>query len=614
MYVNIWGTFDFALLCFAYLFGQGQTISECGGNITLDRTALISSPGYSEFSSPGVECTWKIVSQKGKSVVVEAINLSFGSEIIDDCDKGRLEIFDGCESKPFLVERICVVRQLADRPGILWVSSEPCVTIEFLSRQGHKNKFRLDVRETDASCGAILQNTNKNQTFGGSLPANPGNHNKCVWIIVVPMHKGKIELVFKDRFQVTSSGRNCQDNYVQVQDGRYSTSPLLGTFCGTSRPYPVYSSGRYLRVTLHGSDTGMHLKHSFKAQYNVIDSKPTIQTEFICKDDIFLEGVGGGEFHTPRYQEQYPANLHCIWKIKVAKNNKIILRFREFDVEGDSQDCPDNSDHAKVYNGLASWSPIIGRFCGREIPPSITSKSNVLRIEFQSNTQYAGRGFDAVYSVENTEKPEEGRNHFTGIMIGTTCGIIVIVLSVVAVFHTRKLRLGRAQSRRSEVASTVSFDVNAPPPYEIVMASPDLFPSNARQQSRGYAGVPHLHREISHLLGDPESDDEDLPPYPGLPSRDGVVEFCFGAPTQERRRSNPKERHVSESEQPSCQISAVWYRRWPTSASSSPNVQDLEAASDNQGTTYTLERQDSKDFPRPILERMDTSSNFVTDV
>lgn len=54
-------------------------------------------------------------------------------------------------------------------------------------------------------------------------------------------------------------------------------------------------------------------------------------------------------------------------------------------------------------------------------------------------------------------------------MIGTTCGIIFIVLSVLAVFHTRKLRLQRAQSRRSEVASTVSFDVhhaNAPPSYE----------------------------------------------------------------------------------------------------------------------------------------------------
>ena len=145
-----------------------------------------------------------------------------------------------------------------------------------------------------------------------------------------------------------------------------------------------------------------------------------------------------------------------------------------------------------------------------------------------------------------------------------------------------------------------------------VMASPDLFPSKERQQSRGYSGVPHLHREISHLLGDPESDDEDLPPYPGLPGRDGVVEFCFGQPSDERRRSHSKERHVSESEQPSCQISAVWYRRWPTDASTSLNVRNLESASENEVTT--LERQDSKETVQPVFHRMDTTSSFVTDV
>ena len=73
-------------------------------------------------------------------------------------------------------------------------------------------------------------------------------------------------------------------------------------------------------------------------------------------------------------------------------------------MEGDSQGCPDDSDYAKVYNGLASWSPIIGRYCGKETPPSITSKANVLRIEFRSNAQYAGRGFDAVYTVQSEEK------------------------------------------------------------------------------------------------------------------------------------------------------------------------------------------------------------------
>ena len=140
------------------------------------------------------------------------------------------------------------------------------------------------------------------------------------------------------------------------------------------------------------------------------------------------------------------------------------------------------------------------------------------------------------------------------------------------------------------------------------MASPDLFPSNSRPQSRGYSSVPHLHREISHLLGgDAESDDEELPPYPGLPHRDGTVEFLPERPSRERRTSGSKKRHDSESDNP-FQISAVWYRRWPASAASSYNVgHDLEGS--------TLERRDSsKVRTRPGLEGLDTTSSFVTDV
>lgn len=590
---------------------DGGESADCGSDVYLNKTISIKSPKHPNFAPLGIKCSWRIRSIDRKSVVVQGINLDFGSEIKDDCNNGMLEIFNGCDKDRFLVEKICVRRSDVQK-GILWVSSGSCVTVTFSSGQGKNNKFHLSVAESIASCGDILgTNTgNKNHTFVGSLPANPGINNKCVWIIVV--NTGRIELVFKDKFQVTSRAQDCKENFVQVQDGRYSTSRLLGTFCGTSRPYPVYSTGRYLRVTLHGSKSGLDSRHSFKAQYTNVDSTPAPPAEY-CDGDFFLPNTGG-TFQTPLYPGQYPPDLQCIWKIQAAENDKIILRFREFDVEGDSQDCPDNSDYAQVFNGLASWSPSIGRYCGSVIPASIESKANKLRIEFRSNSQYAGRGFDAVFTVQSDEKAGQTRNPFTGIMIGTTCGIIFIVLSALAIFHTQKLRRHRAQSRRSEVASTASFDVhraNAPPSYETVMASPDLFPSKERQTSRGYAGSPHLHQEISHLLGDPESDDEDLPPYPGLSSRDGTIEFCFGPAPVEGRRS-PKERHVSESEQPSCQISAVWYRRGPGAAPSSPNVRDLDSASENQATT--LERQQSKETSRPRLERMDTSSSFVTDV
>ena len=75
-----------------------------------------------------------------------------------------------------------------------------------------------------------------------------------------------------------TSNMLAQANNVELFLFVNSTSPTLGTFCGTSRPYPVYSTGPYLRVTLHGSRTGMNLKHSFKAQFNVIDKEPIPKT------------------------------------------------------------------------------------------------------------------------------------------------------------------------------------------------------------------------------------------------------------------------------------------------------------------------------------------------
>lgn len=49
--------------------------------------------------------------------------------------------------------------------------------------------------------------------------STPRGPNKCVWIISVP--RGKIELVFKDKFLVTNHGKDCKDDFVQVQDGKF---------------------------------------------------------------------------------------------------------------------------------------------------------------------------------------------------------------------------------------------------------------------------------------------------------------------------------------------------------------------------------------------------------
>lgn len=107
---------------------------------------------------PDVDCTWWIESSKGKSIIVRGNHLDFGSEIKDDCSKGILQIFNGCDNKErFLVERICLDMQQIERQSILWISSGPCVTIKFSSKQGKKNKLSLAVEETEGKIiGLVL--------------------------------------------------------------------------------------------------------------------------------------------------------------------------------------------------------------------------------------------------------------------------------------------------------------------------------------------------------------------------------------------------------------------------------------------------------------------------
>ena len=74
---------------------------------------------------------------------------------------------------------------------------------------------------------------------------------------------------------------------------------------------------------------------------------------------------------------------------------------RDFDVEGDDETC---HDYVEISDGLASWTPVKGRYCGRDIPPVYRSDSNKLRVVFTTDSKYAGRGFQAVYSEFDLNK------------------------------------------------------------------------------------------------------------------------------------------------------------------------------------------------------------------
>lgn len=58
----------------------------------------------------------------------------------------------------------------------------------------------------------------------------------------------------------------------------------------------------------------------------------------------------------------------------------------------------------KVHDGLSVDDPLIGRYCGNQLPSPIRSTSNVLYVRFVADYTIHGTGFNATYQQEDGKK------------------------------------------------------------------------------------------------------------------------------------------------------------------------------------------------------------------
>ncbi|KAK2919904.1 inactive serine protease PAMR1-like [Channa argus] len=80
--------------------------------------------------------------------------------------------------------------------------------------------------------------------------------------------------------------------------------------------------------------------------------------------------------------ESYPTNALCEWTVQVEKGSTIELRFSLLSLESDHS-C--RYDYVEVRDGDDLSSPVIGRFCGDQLPPLIKSSGSLLHILFTSD-------------------------------------------------------------------------------------------------------------------------------------------------------------------------------------------------------------------------------------
>ena len=88
-----------------------------------------------------------------------------------------------------------------------------------------------------------------------------------------------------------------------------------------------------------------------------------------------------GTFTSPSYPSSYPNYENCIYTISQLDGKFINLTVEEFEIEEHS-DC--DWDFLEIRDGDSENSPIIGKFCGSNIPSTLHTTQNNIWIRFEA--------------------------------------------------------------------------------------------------------------------------------------------------------------------------------------------------------------------------------------
>ncbi|KAJ3659671.1 hypothetical protein Zmor_011346 [Zophobas morio] len=352
----------------------------CGGKFTAP-SGVVSSPGYPNKYDHSLQCIYEIIQPLGRVIKLKIEDLDLESNSYPECVYDYLEVRDGHDANSTLVGTYC-----EEVPPLI-VSSYNYLWLKFESDSNNNGRgFKANYTTSNLGCGGILKE--KTGTF--STPSYPDLYpgdQTCKWIISAP--PGNIIQLMWMNFQLERS-HECMYDYVEVFDNNTETGEgsSIGKFCGQTIPATLLSTSNLVTVNFH-SDPTQHLS-GFLATYNII-----LEAN-VCGGNYFTDA---GTLKSPGYPENYPLNMECTWTIQVKPGHQILLNVIDFSMESYSV-C--RYDWLEIRNGGSAVSPLLGKFCGTNIPKSIPSHANKVYINFRSDMTKSERGFKIKWEATAT--------------------------------------------------------------------------------------------------------------------------------------------------------------------------------------------------------------------
>lgn len=108
-----------------------------------------------------------------------------------------------------------------------------------------------------------------------------------------------------------------------------------------------------------------------------------LSADFIARFNRFDDGSG---------TEDYDSNQTIHYVIEPPDADSIAVFFSKFSTQT-------GKDYFKIYDGDTTTAPLIGEFCGNNLPPHIISSSGKIYIEFASDDSITDTGWEMAYSA-----------------------------------------------------------------------------------------------------------------------------------------------------------------------------------------------------------------------
>lgn len=229
--------------------------------------------------------------------------------------------------------------------------------------------------------GTLLTNPTGSFT-DGSGSNNYGNNQLCYWLIAPPC-ASSVTLSF--------SQFNTELNYdgVIVFNGNNTSAPQLLNTSGTTLPPNVTAtSGEMLVVFI--SDYAIRMQ-GFAASYTSTGSA-------YCSGTTTLNTSDWGNITDGSGANNYCNNLDCRWLIQPPQATSVTFNFTAFDVEPISTDGFTVYDAVEIYDGVNTTAPLLGRFAGNALPPSVTSTGGSMYIRFLTDISVVKQGWAGYYT------------------------------------------------------------------------------------------------------------------------------------------------------------------------------------------------------------------------